>query len=869
MTQAALKTDVTAQNVDLTNCDREPIHIPGTVQSHGVLLVCNGPEQRIAHASENLQLMLDDAPEYVLGKPLSAVIGLAAASALVTGLETAQASIRARIFNLALDNGKRCHASIVNHAGRFIVELEPSADFDADAARPVELVGALLSQMQKIGSVEKLCSLAAERMRTLIQYDRIMIYRFLHNGSGQVIAESKRADLTAFLGLHYPASDIPQQARALYLKSWIRLIADVNTQPIPIIPEHDASGQAVDLSFAALRSVSPIHIEYLRNMGVAASMSISIIVGGKLWGLIACHNYTPKIVPADIRAAAELFGQIFSLQIESLEPSDRADLVRIARVRIDKMLSEFPTAGSLLENLTPRLGDLRTLIPCDGAGLWIDGIWKCQGTAPPDREIPALARFVIDSSGGEVFATHELANRLPAAASYAQQASGLLAIPLSRTARDYLMLFRHEIVHTVKWAGDPNKPVTVGPRGDRLTPRKSFETWESDVRGQSLPWEQSDRLTAEALRISLLEVVLRLTEVAARERAAAADRQRLLIAELNHRVKNILGLISALVSQGRDKEETLTSFVTGLQGRIRALAFAHDQAAQDGAGSISQLFENETAPYRRNQLGAIVCNGPPVAIDAQAFSVLALVVHEMATNAAKYGALSVPNANLTVAWRLDELGNCVIEWQESGGPAVQSPGRTGFGTTLIERQIPFELNGETDVHYELTGLRARFVIPAKHVVENSAPMPLAATSRPEYPSVAATLSGLDILLVEDSLLIALDAETMLRNSGAASVEVVNNAGAALAYITSNSCSAAVLDINLGRGTSMPVADELAKRGIPFIFASGYSDPAMIPERHRHVTIVGKPYSAAGLSRAISEAVGRVTSQIHPRVFGTN
>ena len=377
------------------------------------------------------------------------------------------------------------------------------------------------------------------------------------------------------------------------------------------------------------------------------------------------------------------------------------------------------------------------------------------------------------------------------------------------------------------------------------------------MRGQSLPWEQSDRLTAEALRISLLEVVLRLTEVAARERAAAADRQRLLIAELNHRVKNILGLINALVTQGRDKDETLTSFVTGLQGRIRALAFAHDQAAQDGAGGIGQLFENETSPYRGKQLGAIICNGPAVAIDAHAFSVLALVVHEMTTNSAKYGALSVPNAHLTVAWRLDELGNCVIEWQESGGPAVQSPSRFGFGTTLIDRQIEFELNGETDVHYELTGLRARFVIPAKHVVENGAPMAMAATRKLKLPSVAATLSGLDILLVEDSLLIALDAESMLRNSGAASVEVAGDAGAALTYIASNTCSAAVLDINLGRGTSMPVADELAKRGIPFVFASGYSDPAMIPGRHRHVTIVGKPYSIVGLSSAVSKAVGRL------------
>ncbi len=853
MKPADLSANISAQNVDLTNCDREPIHIPGSVQSHGVLLVCKGLEQQIAHASMNTGVLLADEPEYVIGKSLKAVIGAAAAATLKAALENAQSSIRARVFHLQLENRKRCHANIVSHAGNVIIELEPVDDVEADVVRPIELVGALLSRLQHIGSVDRLCELAAERMRTLINYDRVMVYKFLHNGSGQVIAESKRADLNAFLGLHYPASDIPQQARALYLKSWIRLIADVNSQTVPIVPERDASGQAVDLSFAGLRSVSPIHIEYLKNMGVAASMSVSIIAGGKLWGLIACHNYTPKIVSADIRSAAELFGQIFSLQVESLEPSDRADLVRVARLRIDKMLAEFPTSGALMDNLAQRLGDLRTLIPCDGAGLWINGIWVSEGTTPPERAIPALARFVADASSSEVFATHEIANRLPAAASFASQANGLMAIPLSRMARDYLMLFRQEIVHTVKWAGDPNKPVTMGPHGDRLTPRKSFECWESEVRGESRPWEDSDRLTAEALRISMLEVVLRLNEFATRERAAAADRQRLLIAELNHRVKNILGLISSLVSQGQNSSETIASFVIGLQGRIKALAYAHDQAHHEGAGEIGQLFERETSPYRQKHARAIDCSGPAVAIDAHAFYVLALVAHEMVTNAAKYGSLSVPNASLAIAWRVDDAGNCVIEWQESGGPTVQTPKRTGFGTTLIDRQIMFELNGETQIRYELTGVRARFVIPAKHVVDTP-PMTAMSPRSPEKSLGANALSGLEVLLVEDSLLIALDAESMLRASGVSSVEVAGDAGAALAFVASGTCSFAVLDINLGRGNSIPVADELAKRGIPFIFASGYSDPSLIPERHRNVRIVGKPYSIVSLTNAIFEVV---------------
>jgi light-regulated signal transduction histidine kinase (bacteriophytochrome) len=419
-------------------------------------------------------------------------------------------------------------------------------------------------------------------------------------------------------------------------------------------------------------------------------MSISIVVGEKLWGLVACHNDTAKIVPADIRSAADLFGQIFSLQIECIEPAERANLERLARSRIDQLLAGFPATGPLIDNLTSRLDDLRSIIACDGVGLWIDGIWTGRGDTPPPQEIPTIARVVEASAAGTAFATHELPDRVPGAATYGSVASGLLAIPISRTAKDYLMFFRKEIVRTVMWGGDPTKPVTPGPNGDRLSPRQSFASWASEVHGQSLPWTQGDLLTAEALRISLLEVVLRFTEIAAHERAQAAERQRLLVAELNHRVKNVLALVSALVARGHTGSDSLSSFVKALEGRIKALAFAHDQAMAENGGGITQLFEVEINPYLRAGNVAVRLSGPGIKLNAHAFSVLALVIHEMVTNAAKYGALSVPNGHLDVEWRLDSAGDCVIDWQESGGPAVQAPappaqGRGGQGRWVRSR----------------------------------------------------------------------------------------------------------------------------------------------------------------------------------------
>jgi light-regulated signal transduction histidine kinase (bacteriophytochrome)/CheY-like chemotaxis protein len=839
--------------IDLASCDREPIHIPGTIQSHGFLLVCAGHQHRVVHASSNIATILDDPAENLIGKPLERLMGVAATRKLLTALQMTQESARSPIFELTLPNNNVFHATVARHAGQVTIELEPAPE-GCDIQTSLLRISALLSRMRQSVTVAALCNDTVKRVRDLIRYDRVMIYRFMHDGAGHVSAEDKRDDLESFLDLHYPASDIPQQARALYLRNTIRLIADVGSLPVPIIPERDASQQPVDLTFVALRSVSPIHIEYLKNMGVGASMSISIVVGGKLWGLIACHHDTARTVPADIRAAADLFGQIFSLQVECIEPIEHAHLERLARSRLDQLLAGFPTTGSLIDKLSSRMDDLRAIIPCDGIGLWIDGVWHGQGATPPPKDIPALARFVEATMTGAVFATHDLSSRVPAAATYCDVASGLLAIPMSQTTKDCLLFFRKEVVRTVNWGGDPTKAAAAGRDGGRLSPRKSFESWASDVHGQSLPWTKGDILAAEALRISLLEVVLRLNEIVARERAQAAERQRLLVAELNHRVKNVLALVRALVTRGHSGSETLVSFVKGLEGRIKALAFAHDQAMEENGGSIMQLFDVEIHPYARDGGVTVRLNGPDIKLDPQAFSVLALVVHEMVTNAAKYGALSVPNGHLMVEWRLDVSGDCVIDWQESGGPAVQAPARTGFGTILMERQVTHELGGRSEVRFELGGVRAQYIIPAKHVVETDVRHVLARSNGPETPADGLPLAGRDILLLEDSLLIAMDAEAMLQDLGAATVQVAGSVAEALAFIATHPCQVAVLDINLGRGTSIPVADELAKRAIPFVFASGYHDSSTLPERFRHVRIVGKPYSSSGLESAVVEAM---------------
>lgn len=840
--------------VDLSTCDREPIHIPGLIQNHGCLLVCDPTDWSVTHVSENLGEFLPLQRESVLSLPLKDVVGIDAYHELTNALAASNApNLPGRIFKLATVGGPAHNASIHAYAGHVLIELEPATTTYTDAT-PLFLIKSMLTRMQQATSVAEVCEVAAQQLLLLIGFDRVMVYKFLHDGSGSVVAESKGSEVPSFLDQHFPASDIPQQARALYLKNWIRLIADVNSTPAQILPQGHHATRPIDLSYCSLRSVSPIHIEYLRNMDVGASLSISIIVGGALWGLIACHHATPKIIPSDIRVAAEFFGQAFSLQLQSLERVDVAHMLRSAREGMDKILSEIPPAEPLSVSLTPRLAEMASFIPCDGVGLWSNGHWTEWGTCPPIGEIPELAQTLNRVSRGALYATHELSVVHPPARAYASSASGLLAIPLSRTPGDYLMIFRKEFIYTINWAGNPSKPVLQTGEGDRLTPRKSFELWRNEVKGKSRIWEPHDRFTAEAMRISLLEIVLRYNELLAHERMKSERQQRLFVAELNHRVKNALALIGALVDHSRDKHDNLSEFIDDLEGRIRSLAHAHDLASRPGSYELRRLIETELKPFAGRDESHVEISGPRVLLDDHAYAVLALVLHEMTTNAAKYGALS-QNGTLKVAWRIGPNGDCRIDWTERGGPTVHAPNTSGFGHILVRRQIPFELNGETELFFDWEGLRAFFVIPSRWVRLEANLVDDTTRQRPSAPpALTAPFANLTVLIVEDSLVVALKVEKMLRNIGAAQFHVCATNEQALAHIASHEIDAAVLDINLKGAMSYPVADALAAEGIPFVFETGYGQSSELPARFSDRPLVAKPFSEAELAEALLAAL---------------
>lgn len=845
--------------VDLTNCDREPIHILGAIQPIGFLIALTA-DWLVARASANIGDFIGFQPAELFGKPLfelflpKAVHDLRNRSTLLRGVDSVE-----RIFDLELVAGRPSFDVALHFSGgQIVIEAEPASGEHGDATG---MVRSMIARLDGAYDFAAFYREGARQVRALIEFDRVMVYRFAADGSGEVVAEAARSGIGAFMGLRYPASDIPVQARELYRRNLLRVITDVNATPVPIVPQRDQHGQPLDLSLSVLRSVSPIHIEYLKNMGVQASLSISIIVEGKLWGLFACHHYSPRCPTFERRSVSELFAQMFSMRLESRERQETVEYERRARDISDQLLGAVASDETLLKD-PDWLGDILTnAIPADGVGVWLGGNHAFSGTVPPLADFRRIVRALNGTAAGKVFATDHIGSLIDDAHGFASDAAGLLAIPISRSPRDYVVLFRKELIHSVRWAGDPHKPIDYGPNGPRLTPRASFAEWKELVEGKSQPFSGSEVRVAETLRATLIEVVLRLADEASAERQQASARQELLIAELNHRVRNILGLIRGLIRQSLPAGGDIAEFVKVVDGRIHALARAHNQITDDhwGPAPLQALIDAEAAAFV-DERDRIVVQGEPVSLNPQAYSTLALVFHELVTNSNKYGALSTEGGRVTIGWHRKAGGDLAVEWREAGGPQVVPPTRKGFGTTIIERSVPYDLGGSVKVDYDPKGFRAVFCIPARHLSEPRAGAVLQRIKYPRsapghsHPAPSKILEGHDVLLVEDSLIIALDAEDIANRLGARSVTTAATVQGALDSIEAHPPTVAVLDINLGDRNSYPIADRLAELKRPFLFATGYGEQANLPQNHRGRLVVQKPYTLENLARAL-DALG--------------
>ena len=493
---------------DLSNCEREEIHLAGSIQPHGALLVISEPDHVVIQASANAASFLG--LKQVLGKPLADLDGDLLIRILPLLDPTSQGlpiAVRCRIGSPSREFDGLLHRP---PEGGLVIELE-------HAGPPIDPIQQIESALQKIrtaSSVRSLCDETAILFQDRTGYDRVMVYRFDDDGHGEVFSERRKTDLEAFLGNRYPASDIPQMARRLYVRTRVRVLVDVNYQPVPLEPRlSPLTGCDLDMSLCFLRSMSPIHLQYLKNMGVGATLVVSLVVGGKLWGLVACHHYRPHFIHFELRAVCELLAEAIATRIAALESFAQSQAELFCQRLEQRMIEAVSREGDWRAAIFDTSQSILQPLAASGCALIYEGQVTATGEVPGTQEIREIATWLDHKTPRSSFSTASLGLDEPRFAGVTQVASGIVVVAVSNNPGEYLIWFRPERVRTVTWGGDPLKPFVIGDNPLDLSPRRSFAQWHQVVEGTCEPWSPADLAAARQIGESVSDIVLQFRAV--------------------------------------------------------------------------------------------------------------------------------------------------------------------------------------------------------------------------------------------------------------------------------------------------------------------------------------------------------------------
>lgn len=509
--------------------EREPIHTPSSIQPHGLLCVLSELDFCITQVSLNATDILGIAPEKLIDRQLEDFIDRDRIIEIRACLDPTSEQTNPLNLSVTVDDGSvRFFNGIVHRAisGEVVLELEPiAATAKRDFTQSYRNIKDTLAKIQVTKDLSELCNLIVKEVRQITGFDRVMVYRFNEDGDGTVIAEDKQADLEAFLGLYYPDTDIPQRAKQLYILNWLRLLPDVNYQPNGLLTNMQVTEPVapLDMSHCVLRSMSPCHIQYLQNMGVGASMCISLLQQQRLWGMITCHHNTPKFVPYEIRTICEFLGQLMSTELSVKEATQNLDYKLRLKATQVQLVNRLTNATDFLQALEDFSDDLLSLTGAQGAAV-------CEGDAnhgklriamigktPGKEDLIDLLAWLPDHFQNDLFVTDSLPSLYSAAKAYKNVVSGLLAIAISKTQHRYVLWFRPEFLQTVTWAGNPDNPKQIEADGSvTFSPRQSFAAWQETVRLKSIDWLQCEIEVAIELRSLIVDVILAQSDEMAR-----------------------------------------------------------------------------------------------------------------------------------------------------------------------------------------------------------------------------------------------------------------------------------------------------------------------------------------------------------------
>lgn len=641
--------------VDATTCDKESIHIPGSIQPYGFLLVIVPEDQVITHASDNVDAHLGFSAEQVIGRSLTEVF----ADEGGTWLRHALANHTVEAKPIYLGTLRLAHGAydvLAHHAQQvLILEFEFAAEVAPDFRFFHPIVTRFVSEVTSAQTIRAMSDIAVREIKKITGFGRVLLYRFDHHQHGEVLSEARDDGYHTYLNQHFPASDIPQQARALYVSNLVRLIADADYQPAYLVPQTTASGEPVNLSQATLRSVSPVHIQYMKNMGTCASMSISIVIRGKLWGMISCHDHAPRRVAFEIRAVCEQLGQILALHFDAAEERKEFNHRLQLRGRLVSMLATLSQSGDFSGNMSRVASDLLEFANASGAALVQGNFISVFGKTPEVQKISELVTWLEQKSFDDIYHTDSLSKEYPPAGEYKDLASGMLAVSISQIHKHYLIWFRPEVVQTIDWAGNPYAKMRAASMSETLSPRRSFEVWSETVQATSRLWRPSEIETVLEFRTAILGIVLQRAEEMA-EMAEHLGRVNKELESFSYSVshdlrsplRHIAGFADLLLEMERDAlSERGVSFI----GKIKSSAHFAGKLVDDllsfsqmgrSALTLSSVDMNELvdACIERfsNEVGGrkITWNIAPLPVVTGDATFLNLALYNLLSNAVKY-----------------------------------------------------------------------------------------------------------------------------------------------------------------------------------------------------------------------------------------
>lgn len=698
--------------------------MPGSVQTHGALLIVDqsGVVQGAAGVTSTFVGL---APSEGLGRTLADLLPdqLVAAT-----LERRTDATRPRyVGSFSSPDGGEADLLAHEKDGWLIVEMEPVCVPRATSGEILTTLDRASERIENAHTPRGLAQAAAQAIRQITGYGRVMVYRFLEDGSGFVLAEDRDPRQSSFVNHYFPATDIPQQARALYRRNLVRVIPDVSYEPAPVVWAVDHADGVLDMSDCVLRSVSPVHIQYLRNMDVAASMSVSVLYEGRLWGLVACHHDEPRVVPYESRQLCLQVGRFLSQQLKARQEADeRAEIVRLQGAR-DTLAAAVARGRGVLDWLLRHPRDVAAAIPAEGAVIVAGDEVRSFGLAPEPDLCRLIADRLIADDGYEPFVTDRLSQLWPETASAQHVTSGILGVVLSQEERIVLIWSRPERIRTIAWAGNPHKEAR-GPTGT-LTPRHSFEAWEETVRGQSVPWSAAEVRSARMLRGALADLRQRerIVSLNLELQKTLADKDELLaqkdllMGEANHRVQNSLQLVGSMLQlQAREIAipEVQTAFDEARR-RLLAVSMIHRRlwhSDQIESVELSRYLEELRQELMQSWDKAwrpfIVFDASPVAAPAAVAVSLALVLIELLTNAVKYAYDGAPGPIEVIVRTDGSMAVRLIVADEGKGYKTGAGSGSGFGSRLV-RGLVTQGGGTIDVADNRPGTRVTVVMPLR------------------------------------------------------------------------------------------------------------------------------------------------------------